>query len=392
MMIPEYNPDLEHPFFQNKVALVHDWLTGMRGGEKVLEELCRIFPRADIFTLVHYKGTVSEQIEKHNIIESSIVNLPFGRKHFRTWLPLFPWGIESFDLGGYNLVVSTSHCVAKGVIPPPDALHIAYLHTPMRYVWDMRSDYLGSTRMNSFARFVAGFTAHYLRNWDIISSSRVDRFISNSNHVRRRIEKYYRRTAKVIHPPVDTDIFGIGDGCYEDYYLTVSALVPYKRVDIAVEACSRLGVRLIVVGEGPERKRLERIAGGTVQFKGSLTPEELIGLYQRCRAFLYAGEEDFGITPVEAQASGRPVIAFGRGGILDTVIPSGQNPTGVFFYEQTAESLMKALREFDPDRYDPSFIRFNAERFSREKFTSQMIEFIEQAWKDYHSIKDSPVA
>lgn len=374
----------QKPVKSRKVALVHDWLTGMRGGEKVLEELCRMFPHASIFTLVHHKGSVSELIENHPIIESPIIRLPFGRKRFRAWLPLFPWGIESFDLRGYDLVISTSHCVAKGVIPPPDALHIAYVHTPMRYVWDMRSDYLGSDRLNVITRLAAGFMTHYLRNWDVISSSRVDRFVANSNHVKRRIEKYYRRTADVIFPPVDTDMFQIGDSPCEDYYLTVSALVPYKRVDIAVEACSRLGVRLIVVGDGPERNRLERMAGKTVQFKGNMTPGDLLKLYQKCMALIYPGEEDFGITPVEVQAAGRPVVAFGRGGIMDTVRTDSDRCTGAFFHEQSVESLMETIKGFDPFRYDPMFARSNAERFSRGRFISQMTEFIEQAWQQYH--------
>ncbi len=364
-----------------RVALIHDWLTGMRGGEKVLEELCLMFPEADIFTLIHTPDRISEGIEKHRIIESPIVRLPFGRRFFRTYLPLFPWAMESFDLKGYDLIISSSHSVAKGVIPTPDALHVTYAHTPMRYVWDVRSDYLGPQQLSQPLRAAAGLVAHYLRIWDEVSAARVDRFAANSGHIRDRIRKYYRREATVIYPPVAIDHFSLEHKA-SGYFLVVSALVPYKRVDLAVEACSRLGLRLIVVGEGSEDRKLARLAGGSVEFVGSVSLEKIIELYQGADALIHAGEEDFGIVLVEAQACGCPVIAYGRGGALETVISDGAERTGVFFHEQSVASLMELLRGFDPDQFDAEAIRRNAERFNRDRFLNEMTEFIHNAWED----------
>ncbi|MDP8237657.1 MAG: glycosyltransferase [Candidatus Hatepunaea meridiana] len=363
-----------------RVALVHDWLTGMRGGEMVLEEFCRMFPEADLYTLVHNPGSVSETIEKHRIFESPIVRLPWGRRSFRTFVLLFPWAIESFDLKDYDLVISTSHSVAKGVIPSPDALHVSYIHTPMRYVWDVRSDYLGPSQLGWLSRTVAGFATHYLRSWDVISSTRVDEFIANSHWVSSRIKKYYRRKAAVIHPPVSLEQFSISNGGGE-YFLVVSALVPYKRVDIAVEACSRLGLKLVVVGDGSERRKLKRLAGKTVEFAGWVGVDKLNELYKGARALIHPALEDFGIVLVEAQASGRPVIAYGRGGALESVVTDGDNKTGVFFYEQNSESLMKILKDFNSNQFDPIAARSNSERFSRERFITDMIDFIGSAWE-----------
>ena len=370
------------PVPTGKTALIHDWLTGMRGGEMVLEELCRLFPDADLYTLVHIKGSVSAQIEKHRIIESPIARTPIGRNRFRALLPLFPWAIESFDLRGYDLVISTSHCVAKGVIPPPDAVNISYIHTPMRYVWDIRRDYIGPDRMKRPTRFIAGWIAHYLRNWDVTSSCRVDRFAANSQHVRKRILKYYRRESEVINPPVNVNRFVVAGKSGGDYFLTVSALAPYKRIDLAVQACTKLGVRLVVVGSGSEQKRLERLAGSKVEFVGSQTEEQLSQLYGDVIALIHPAEEDFGIVPVEAQACGKPVIAYGRGGVCETVIGSGDNPTGEFFDEQSVEALEGVLRNFDPGRYKPEVARANAERFSRDIFIERICRLIRDTWEN----------
>jgi len=363
----------------NKVALIHDWLTGMRGGEMVLEEFCRLFPDADIFTLAHQRGSVSELIENRRIIQSPIVKLPFGGEQFRRYLPLFPWAIEAFDLRGYDFILSDSHCVAKGVIPPPDALHIAYIHSPMRYVWDIRTDYLGPAQFGRLGRLAAGWAAHYLRNWDSLSSARVDQFIANSEHIRLRICKYYRREAAVIHPPVDIERYTIG-GSTGDYFITVSALAPYKRVDLAVKACSRLGLKLKVIGDGPEYKKLKAVSGKTVEFVGHLSRPQMVEVYQNCLALIHCAEEDFGIAPVEAQACGRPVIAYGRGGALETVIGSGDCRTGLFFNEQTPEALSAALRHFPSERFDAETIRRNAERFSRQVFIDKITNFIQKVW------------
>ncbi|MDP8228380.1 MAG: glycosyltransferase [Candidatus Electryoneaceae bacterium] len=368
-----------------RVALAHDWLTVMRGGEMVLEELCHLFPDADLFTIIHSPGTVSPLIESRRIIESPIVKLPGGRRLFRSYLPLFPWAVEAFDLRGYDLIISSSHCAIKGLIPPPNALHMSYVHTPMRYVWDMRTDYVGPQKIGPIARAVAGLVAHYLRNWDVVASTRVDHLIANSNHVRRRIWKYYRRRSSVIFPPVSVEHFSIAKSATKDYFLVVSALVPYKRVDLAVDVCRRLDVRLIVVGEGPERGRLKRMAGKRTEFIGWQSQDVLTELYQNAIALLFPGEEDFGIVPVEAQACGTPVIAYGYGGALDTVIadPSqGENRTGLFFHEQTQEALIDAIRELETGTFNPEAIRRHAMRFSRGRFRREISSQIAQAWKD----------
>ena len=362
-----------------RVALAHDWLTGMRGGEMVLEELCHMFPKADLFTIAHIRGTVSPLIESRRVIESPIVKLPGGRRLFRFWLPLFPWAVEALDLRGYDLIISSSHCAIKGLIPPPRAAHISYVHTPMRYVWDMRSDYLGSQRIGPILRAIAGLAAHYLRNWDVVASTRVDQLVANSNHVRHRIQKYYRRDSKVVYPPVSIEHYTPGPGT-GNYFLTVSALVPYKRVDLAVRTCKRLGVRLVVVGDGPERARLQKMGGDKTEFIGWQTQEELTELYRNASALLYPGEEDFGIAPVEAQACGRPVIAYGFGGALDTVVPSGNDQTGIYFYEQTPESLSQAMKQLDSVPFDTGAIRRHAEQFSRQRFRQEMYDVIYDAW------------
>lgn len=364
-----------------KVALVHDWLTGMRGGEMVLQEFCLMFPEADLFTIAHLKGSVSPVIEKRRIFESPLVKLPRGRQHFRALLPFFPWAVESFDLKGYDLVISSSHCAAKGVIPTPDALHLSYVHTPMRYVWDIRSDYLGPDHLGSLARFISGWASHYLRTWDVVSTARVDKIVANSQHVARRIKKYYRRDAEVIYPPVNVEKFRVSEG-HRDYFLVVSALVPYKRVDLAISACERLGVRLVIAGDGSEKPKLERMAGSKTEFVGPLPQEELHHYYQGAIALLHPGEEDFGIVPVEAQACGRPVIAYGRGGTTETVIGEGDRPTGVFFFEHTVESLTETIRNFDPGKFSPEAARKNAERFGRERFIREITAALRSAWQE----------
>ena len=357
----------------------------MRGGERVLEEFCRIYPNADLFTIVHRAGSVSPIIENRRVFESPVAKLPFARRKHQVWLPLFPWAVESFDLRGYDLVISTSHCVAKGVITQPDALHVSYVHTPMRYVWDMRNDYLNRDSVSVPFLFFAGWAAHYLRNWDMVSSSRVDQFVANSRHVQQRIMKYYRRESVVVYPPVDVDEFSVGNGT-GGYFLVVSALEPYKRVDLAVEACSNLAVKLLVVGSGSQSRRLRRMAGNSVQFTESAERNKLPEIYRNASALLFPGEEDFGIVPVEAQASGIPVIAYGRGGATETIIDSGEMKTGVFFKEQTAASLAEAIRNFDAGSFDPHEIRRNAERFNRQRFIREIKEVI---MKSRGGIKDS---
>ena len=367
-----------------KVALVHDWLTGMRGGEKVLEVFCELFPDADLFTLLHIKGSVSKLIEDRNIKTSFIQKFPFVEKRYRYYLPLFPSAIEQFDLRGYDLILSSSHCVAKGVIPSHDAVSISYVHTPMRYVWDMYHDYFGRGRAGILTRLVMLFVANYLRRWDIDSTNRCDYLIANSGHVAGRIKKHYNRNADVIYPPVGIKRLNISD-TVGDYFLIVSAFAPYKRIDIAIEAFNKLGLPLKIVGTGQDERRLKKMAGKNIEFLGWRDESELVELYSRCRALVFPGEEDFGIVPVEAMASGRPVIAYGKGGALETVIPlegsrvKGQeSPTGIFFYEQTRDSLIEAVRIFEKNsnKFDSKAIRNSALKFDRDIFKENIRGYI----------------
>ena len=371
-----------------KVAIVHDWLTGMRGGEKVLAAILELHPDSDLFTLIHNPGSVSELIESRNIYTSFIDRLPFKAKHYRNYLPLFPTAIELFDFKGYDLVISTSHCVAKGIRTPPDTLHISYVHSPMRYVWDMYEDYFSSDKLNFVSRKLIPLFANYLRMWDVTSSNRVDQFIANSGHVAKRIQKYYNRQATVIHPPVDTDLFRLSENSSE-YYLIISALVPYKKVDLAVQAFNQSGKRLVVIGDGPEFKKLAGMAGRNVQLLNWLPPKDLTKYYAECKALIFPGEEDFGIVPVEAQACGKPVIAFARGGALETVIGFSSNnadsASGVFFHEQTAQALNKAIEQADTVNWNSGFIHNHALKFSKENFKINFKNLIDQQVEHFFS-------
>jgi len=373
-----------------KVAIVHDWLTGMRGGEKCLEIFCELFPEAVIYTLVYNQGSVSPTIEAHPIRTSWVNSLPFARNGYRHYLPLFPRAIESFDLSGYGLVLSSSHCVAKGAKTPPGTLHLCYCYTPMRYTWDRREDYFPPEKMNLWRRKAIYFILDRLQNWDRESSKRVDSFIACSENVRERIKRYYRREAEVIYPPVDTKFFTPGDEG-EDFYLVVSALVPYKRIDLAVEAFNRLGLPLLIIGTGPEMENLKRLAKGNVEFLGWQSQEKLREYYRRCRALIFPGVEDFGIVPVEAQACGRPVIAYGEGGASETVSgpfagsisPSGTRISGVFFEEQNVEALISAVELSRQIDFDSDFIRKGSLRFSKEIFKERIAAFINSEVLDF---------
>ncbi len=377
-----------------RIAIVHDWLTGMRGGERCLEVLCELFPDATLFTLVHLSGSVSPAIERMRIRTSFLQRLGPLRKRFRALLPLFPLAVERFNLSGYDLVISSSHCVAKGALAPPAARHVAYTYTPMRYVWDQAAAYADGAGWGPLRRAAAAPVASYLRLWDAASSLRVDEFVAISRHVARRIRRCYGRDAAVIHPPVDADRFRPGEG-EGGHYLVVSALVPYKRVDLAVAACTRMGRPLKVVGAGPEVARLRRLAGPTVEFLGPRADEEVAALYAGCRALLFPGLEDFGIVPLEAQAAGRPVIAYGEGGACETVVPfnprapreaatpaapqaAAGEPTGVFFYRQTAEALAAAIACFEANAhaFHPKVLRDHALAFDRPLFKQAMARYL----------------
>ncbi len=354
-----------------KVAIVHDWLTNMGGAERVILALHEVFPDAPVFTMVHNPDRLPPEFGRLDIRTSFIQRLPKAKTAYQSYLPLMPIAVEQFDLSEYDVVISSSHACAKGVITRPETLHICYCYTPMRYAWFLYHEYMRLEKMSRVKRWLIPPLMNYLRIWDRLAADRVDDFIAISNGVRRRIKKYYRRESSVIFPPVNTGYYTPSDDL-DDYYLVVSRLVPYKRVDLAVEAFNELGLPLVVIGEGPERDRLQKMAKPNVKIMGRLSDEETRMCYARCRAFIFPGEEDFGITPVEAQAAGRPVIAFGAGGTLDTVKPG---ITGVFFDKQTPQALAEAVRNFDWTGFDPQVIRQHAAGFDTEKFKKQFYDY-----------------
>ena len=353
-----------------RTAIIHDWLNGMRGGEKVLEELLDLYPGSDVFTLFLEEDKISDKIKSHKIITSSLNQSRIIRKRYRYFLPLFPRVIEDFNLEGYDLIISSSHCVAKGVIPHPYATHVSYIHSPMRYAWDQYYSYFGELK-GLKKRFIRSRISE-LRKWDVSSSERVDHFIANSNFVKERIRRYYRRDSEVIHPPVNTEFFTPGNGAEENYFISVSALVPYKKIDILVEAFNKTGDKLIVVGKGPEEKKLKKLAGKNIEFRKDLPDEELRGLYRGSRAFIYAGIEDFGITFAEAHSCGIPVISYGSGGVKDIV----NKENGVLFDSQEPSGLLEAIEEFKSITFDGGKIRESAQRFSRQNFKNKISAFI----------------
>ncbi len=365
-----------------RVALIHDWLTGMRGGERCLEVFCELFPDADLFTLLHVPGSVSPLIERRRIVTSFVQRLPAAATRYRYYLPLFPSAVETFDLRGYDLVLSSSHCVAKGARAAPGVPHVSYCFTPMRYVWDLYDDYFGPGA-NLLVRAAMPPVAARLRRWDRASSARVGRFAAISHHVAARIDRYYGRRAEVIYPPVDVQRFEVAADAPDDFYLVVSALVPYKRLDLAVQAANRLDRRLLVVGTGPEERRLRALAGPRVEFLGWRSDAEIARLYRRCRAVLFPGLEDFGIVPLEAMASGRPVIAFAAGGALETVVPPGGDrpPTGILFEAQTVDALVDALLRLEAGAvvFEPKALRARAEEFDRSRFKERIGAFLDAA-------------
>ena len=364
-----------------KVALVHDWLTGMRGGEKCLEVFCELFPAADLYTLLYLPDRVSPVIRSMKIHASWFNRLPGVGRYYRYGLPLFPGIIEGFVLKDYDLILSSSHCVAKGIVPN-GALHVSYVHSPMRYVWDMHDTYFGPEASRP-VRMGMALCRGYLQRWDLESARRVNCFIAISRHIAGKIKHVYGRQAAVIYPPVDTDKFYVSSN-QEPYYLIVSALVPYKNIELAIDAFNKLGLRLIIAGEGPLRKWLEKRAGPHVEFLGWVEDARLAELYASCAALVFPGAEDFGIVPLEAQASGRPVIAYGAGGLLETLVgydPQADTenpPTGIFFREPTAMSLIQAVELFERRRavFDPTMVRQHARQFSRARFKAQIHDYL----------------
>jgi glycosyltransferase involved in cell wall biosynthesis len=358
-----------------RVALVHDWLTGMRGGEKVLDALCEVFPSADLFTLTYVKGSTSPAIERRRISTSPVQWLPGASRLYRLYLPLFPFAIEQFDLDDYDLVVSTSHCAAKSVVVSGRARHLCYCLTPMRYAWDQFDAYFGPDRVGRWQSRLLRPVLARLARWDRDTAGRAHRYLAISQYVARRIAVYYNRQSAIVHPPVDTVFYTPDPAPVSPRFLVVSALVPYKRVDLAIAAARRAGVALTVVGDGPERARLEPLCGDGVELVGWRSDDEIRTLYRTSIATVLPGEEDFGIVPVEAQACGRPVVALGRGGVLDTVVP---DVTGVLVDDGSVEALAAGLRTALGREWDGGAIRAHAERFSRDRFTRQIAAAAEE--------------
>jgi glycosyltransferase involved in cell wall biosynthesis len=365
-----------------RVALVHDWLTGMRGGEKVLLSLARLFPDAPIFTLLHVPGSVAPELEARQIRTTFVQTLPGVARRYRHYLPLFPAAAASIDLAGYDLVLSSSHCVAKGVQPAPGAVHVCYCHTPMRYIWDRYDDYFGPGRAPLPVRAAMAAAAPWLRAWDVRSSSRVSRFVANSSYVAERIRRHYGRDAVVIHPPVDTEFFTPGPDVPGTYDLVVSALAPYKRLDLVLDAYRGTGRQVRIVGWGPEEERLRAAAPPEVELIGHVDDETLRGLYRGCRAVLMPGVEDFGIVPLEAMACGRPAVVYAEGGGVESVVPG---ETGILFHEPTAAALRAAVDSLGTVRFNIAALRQRAEASGRAHFEARLRAFVDEALAETHA-------
>jgi glycosyltransferase involved in cell wall biosynthesis len=369
--VPEVKPALRAPAVHRaplpdapRTAIIHYWLVGMRGGERVLERLIRLFPDADIFTHVYDAKAVSDLIRERPVRTTFIQKLPASRRLYQKYLPLMPLALEQLDLRGYDLVLSSESGPAKGVISPPGALHVCYCHSPMRYLWDHYSEYLSSA--GPVSRLVMPILTHLLREWDCVSSARVDRFIANSSFIQQRIEKAYRRTSAIVHPPVEVSLYKPAPEISPSY-LWVGQMTPYKRADLALEAFNALGLPLLMVGEGAMLRDLKRRARPNVTIVPRLPFEELRRAYASCRALVFTAEEDFGIVPVEAMASGRPVLAYGRGGVIDSITPG---LTGLFFKEQSTESLIAGVQAMEAwlGDFNPAEAIHSAARFAPERF------------------------
>ncbi|MEO0534947.1 MAG: glycosyltransferase family 4 protein [Cyanobacteria bacterium P01_A01_bin.123] len=371
-----------------KIAITHEWFVTHAGSEKVVEQMLAVYPEADLFSLVDFLAADHRDfIHQKSVQTSFIQQLPFAKTHFRQYLPLMPMAVEQFDMSAYEVIISSSHAVAKGIISNPDQLHISYVHTPMRYAWDLQHQYLSQAGLtHGFKGGLTRLILHYLRLWDQLSANRVDHFVANSHYIARRIQKCYRRSAQVIYPPVDIHRFR-PQSDREPFYLSVARFVPYKRVDLIVQAFNQLGLPLVVIGDGPMGEQIRAIARPNIKLLGKQSDAIVEDYMQRCQAFVFAAQEDFGITVVEAQAAGAPVIAFARGGATETVI---EGKTGVFFIEQTVTALVDAVQRFQKTlgNFSPELSRHQAEQFSIERFRKEFETFTDQAWLSFSQGND----
>jgi glycosyltransferase involved in cell wall biosynthesis len=373
-----------------KIAIVHDWLVTNAGAEKVLQQMLKVYPEADVFCVVdHLNGRDRFYLENHTVKTTAIQRLPFSKRKYQLYLPFMPLAIEQLDLKEYDIVLSSSHAVAKGVLTTSEQLHISYVHTPMRYAWDMQNEYINKASGLKIKKALMRYMLFRLRQWDIQTANRVDFFISNSNFIGKRIWRTYRRSSQTIYPPVNVDAFPLCE-MKDDYYVTASRLVSYKNVKLLVEAFAEMPTRqLLVIGDGPEMKELKKIAPRNVVLLGHQMQEQLVFYMQRARAFLYAAEEDFGIALVEAQACGTPVIAYGKGGALETVqnLIESETPTGIFYYEQNISSIKNAIHKFEKykDSFLPEKIREHAMKFSEVRFREELAEMVREAFQKHTS-------
>lgn len=374
-----------------RVALVHYWLVGMRGGEQVLEAMCRMYPQADIFTHVYRPEQMSALINQHNVYTTSVSKLPFAQRMYQSYLPFMPRALEEIDLTGYDLILSSESGPAKGIIAPPDAHHLCYCHSPMRYLWDQYHTYRDTA--GRMTRLVMPFLAHGLRNWDVTSAARVDSFAANSSHVAARIHKYWRRDADVVHPPVAVENFTpLPADQREDFYLWAGELAPYKRPDLAIEAFNKLGKPLVIAG-GPDRTaaQLAEGANANIMLLGRVSDRLMRTLMAKCKALIFPGEEDFGMVPVEVMAAGRPVIAYGRGGAEDTVV---QNRTGLLFHQQSTDALVNAVEHFEReklDQLDPNTLVAHSRRFNEAAFRAGLQRLLPSEFTEYASATRIPM-
>ncbi|MFX3617535.1 MAG: glycosyltransferase family 4 protein [Sporolactobacillus sp.] len=372
-----------------KIAIVHEWFVSHAGSEKVVEQILKVFPEADLFALIDFLPTDKRDFIMNKSVNTTFIQkLPFAKKKYRNYLPLMPFAIEQLDLSAYDIIISSSHAVAKGVITGPDQIHISYVHSPIRYAWDLQSQYLKEAGLNKglkslFVRWIL----HKIRIWDVRTANGVDFFLANSHFIGRRIWKVYRRKSDVIYPPVDVNNFTY-QGNKSDFYLTASRMVPYKKMDIIVRAFTKMpNEKLVIIGDGPDFKKIKKIAEkfSNIELLGYQNFEVLKKYMQNAKGFVFAAEEDFGITPVEAQACGTPVIAFGKGGSVETVINIGkENPTGVLYKSQTADSIVEAIACFEKNlnSFKAKNCRKNAEQFSEERFRQEIKEYVLQKYNE----------